>query len=76
MSTRTIIEINHDYLRTLQEHPAMLDTLLRVLTGSEVTGRLNKDGGYEFCPGVKVFAQRHHSDRVVVVVGNSIRHEE
>jgi hypothetical protein len=63
VSTRTIIEINHDYLRTLREHPALFDTFLRELASSSITGELNKHGGrYEYAPGIYVLGQRHHTD--------------
>lgn len=50
MSIRTLIEINHDQLRDLSENP---DQFFRHLLSARCTP----------CPhGMKVLAQRHHSD--------------
>lgn len=63
MSTRTIIEINHDYVADLIENPPYMETFLRALRGSEIPASLNKLGRpYEFAPGIRVLGQRHHSE--------------
>ena len=65
MSTRTIIELNHDYIgnvRTLGD----LHELLRKLVSSEVTGDLNRNDGKPIVwngnPAIRVLGQRHHSE--------------
>lgn len=62
MSTRTIIEINHDYLDYIT--PADLETLILTLRGSQVAGLLNRSGGkpVTWIAGVNILAQRHHSE--------------
>jgi hypothetical protein len=63
VSTRTIIEINHDYLHTLRDRPDLLETLLRELSGSSIPAALNKHGRrYEYAPGIQILGQRHHSE--------------
>lgn len=56
MSTRTIIEINHDYLRRLTQDPQALAEFLSSF-GSHSEKTLN-----ERAPnGIRVLAQRHHT---------------
>jgi len=63
MSTRTIIEINHDYLHLLLERPELVLTLLRELGGSSIPVSLNEYGRrYEYAAGIRILGQRHHSD--------------
>lgn len=68
MSTRTIIEINHDYLGNMKLTDVV--DLLLGLRGSGVTGELNKSNGapVNWCPGVRVLAQRHHSETLTLEV--------
>lgn len=68
MSTRTIIEINHDYLDRIS--PADMADLLMSLRGSDITGKLNaaKGGPVEWSPGIGVLAQRHHSETLKLEV--------
>jgi hypothetical protein len=62
MSTRTVIEINHDYIGNLRML-GDLHALIRELAGSSVTGALNKHGRrYEYAPGIRILGQRHHSE--------------
>jgi hypothetical protein len=62
MSTRTIIEINHDHLNAVTK--AELIDLVEMLGSSTVTGLLNKNGGepVTWTSGVRILAQRHHSE--------------
>jgi hypothetical protein len=62
MSTRTIIEINHDHIRRLEKDPAYLKALMQQLGMSGVTEGLNKHGPHDFCAGVRILGQRHHSE--------------
>lgn len=64
MSTRTIIEINHDYLPDISLTD-MLD-LFRSMSSSDVTGELNRANGkpVQWSPGIVILAQRHHSETV------------
>lgn len=57
MSTRTIIEINHDYLGELSKDD---DAYFKVLLSMLRSGvGVNSDLGV---PGVRIIGQRHHSD--------------
>lgn len=62
MSIRTIIEINHDHL-TLHTAADLLG-LMSILGQSTVTGLLNHNDGQPVthCVGIRVLAQRHHSE--------------
>lgn len=64
MSTRTIIEINHDELSRLIENQGDFVDLLKALRGSEITSRLNNGERPYFGSGLYVVAQRHHSERL------------
>lgn len=68
MSTRTIIEINHDYLSDISLSD-MAD-LLMTLRGSHITGELNRANGapVNWLPGVRILAQRHHSTKLMLEV--------
>ncbi len=68
MSTRTIIEINHDYLTDLERDPDHFADLLYQLRGSAVTGELNKGETPRIGPGMRVLAQRHHSETLKLTV--------
>lgn len=56
MSIRTIIEINHDQLRVLDD-PALMKMLKQELQGSDT--RLIQAG---LIPGIRILGQRHHSE--------------
>ncbi|MGP1685310.1 MAG: hypothetical protein ACTS8S_23540 [Giesbergeria sp.] len=62
MSTRTVIEINHDYLRHLG--PQQWADLMTALASSSVTGQLNRAEGkpVNWTTGLRILGQRHHSD--------------
>lgn len=62
MSIRTIIEINHDALHELREHPERVDEFLHLL------GCQNPRDMAQIPAGIRVLAQRHHSDKVVITV--------
>lgn len=62
MSTRTIIEINHDYLHDLsKDDDAYFKVLLSMLRSGVGASEkhLNTSLGV---PGVRILAQRHHSE--------------
>ncbi len=62
MSIRTIIEINHDYLHTLDDPM----TLLRIKQALQTNAQDRmKDGKI---PGVRFIAQRHHSETIELKV--------
>lgn len=63
MSTRTVIEINHDYLETLED-PELMLALKRALQGSDAE-RINRSG---FIAGVRWLGQRHHSETLELKV--------
>lgn len=68
MSTRTIIEINHDHL-TLRTATDLID-LLASLGSSSVTGLLNHNNGkpVDWGTGIRILAQRHHSETITLEV--------
>ena len=68
MSTRTIIEINHDFLR--ERGRVELMDLWSALPSSEVARLLNLSGGkpFNWSSGVRVLAQRHHSETLTLKV--------
>lgn len=72
MSTRTLIEINHDYLgrRSVEALRRDLDLLLMRLGSSDVTGALNAAHGapVSFGSGIRILAQRHHSETLQLEV--------
>ncbi len=68
MSTRTVIEINHDYLTEMEHDPEHFADLLRQLRGSSITGKLNKGETPSVGPGLRVLGQRHHSERLKLEV--------
>ncbi len=65
MSIRTIIEINHDYMHDL-DNPETLQKLLQVLR----TGVVGKyiSSTMHVVPGIRVLAQRHHSETLKLKV--------
>ena len=68
MSTRTVIEINHDYMQDLLNHPEHFVNLLRGLSGCEFNAALYKDGRVRVGGGITILAQRHHSESITVKV--------
>lgn len=68
MSTRTIIEINHDHL-TLATASELVG-LLSNLRMSVVTGLLNRNNGdpVTWHTGIRILAQRHHSETITLEV--------
>jgi len=67
VSTRTIIEINHDFLNRLTQDPAHMLAVLNALKSSFITGMLNH-GPVEQGGGITVLAQRHHSETLKLEV--------
>lgn len=68
MSTRTIIEINHDHLRP--SDLAELTVLFDMLGSSAVTGLLNRNDGkaFNWSAGIRILGQRHHSETLKLEV--------
>ncbi|WP_175910736.1 hypothetical protein [Burkholderia metallica] len=65
MSTRTIIEINHDFLHRLLAAPlALADTLRTVCC--DLQAELNDDNGrgrpLDLGGGIRIVYRRHHSE--------------
>lgn len=58
MSTRTIIEINHDYLHRIADDTEKLIAFVRRLGASR--GEAEKIAPY----GIKVLAERHHTEEM------------
>lgn len=65
MSTRTIIEINHDYMHDL-DNPETLDKLFKVLRSGFVQGYI--DSTMHVVPGVRILGQRHHSETLKLTI--------
>jgi hypothetical protein len=68
VSTRTIVEINHDYLRRLG--PEQWAELMTALASSSVTGQLNRAEGkpVNWTTGIRILGQRHHSETLKLEV--------
>ena len=62
MSTRTVIEINHDHLNRLMGEPEYMQRLLLLLSGTLLVADLNKGRTPEPISGIRILAQRNHSD--------------
>jgi len=66
MSTRTVIEINHDYLHDLVRDGHVSRDLFRALSESGSMETLNAD---RLKPqGVRFLGRRHHSETLKLVV--------
>lgn len=65
MSTRTIIEINHDFLNRLLDDPVNLAVTLRSVC-SDYQAELNDDNGrgrpLDLGGGIRIVYRRHHSE--------------
>lgn len=68
MSTRTIIEIDHDYLRDLSNRPNDMEKLYVALMGSVISAAVNAGKVVEFPTGVRILAQRQHSETITLEV--------
>ena len=74
MSTRTIIEINHDYLGDLAKDPSILADVLRQLGSGAIGAEIAKADGSEQpqrrpgVPGIRFLATRHHSEVITIRV--------
>ncbi|MGB5807793.1 hypothetical protein [Castellaniella sp.] len=68
MSTRTIIEINHDHLT--RNTCVSLCSLVDQLGLSTITGELNRLEGepINWSAGVRILGQRHHSETLTLEV--------
>ena len=68
MSTRTIIEINHDYIGPGQ--CASLCALVNHPRQSFITGELNRLNGapMDWHDGIRILVQRHHTERLKLEV--------
>jgi hypothetical protein len=64
MSTRTIIEINHDYINQEDNAPFTEEVLVKLIQHL-VTGKKWEDGEI---PGIRWLAERHHSEDILLVV--------
>ncbi len=65
MSIRTIVEINHDNLNDLQEHPERLREIVECLYKNNAT----KLAELRYLTnGVRFLGQRHHSDEMTITV--------
>lgn len=76
MSTRTIIEINHDYLPDLIEDPEAAKNFFVGLACARPMGESDRSCCEWIPNGIRIFGQRHHSDKLVVKLGNQKAHEE
>ena len=67
VSTRTVIELNHDFLHDLRENPHYLDRLLRMAATDELIENTGRKGGVGL-PGIRILGQRHHTETLELVV--------
>lgn len=65
MSTRTIIEINHDYIHDL-DNPESFEKLLRALRSGFLSKHI--ESTMHIVPGVRVLGQRHHSETLKLTI--------
>lgn len=65
MSTRTIVEINHDRLNDL-DNPEELKKFVMALKGGSFNFELSKGEQPEIARGCRVLLQRHHSTDVLI----------
>lgn len=66
MSIRTIVEFNHDYANDLAAED--LRRLKRALFDTDTTAALNVGQIPQPVTGVRILAQRHHSDEITLTV--------
>lgn len=70
MSTRTLIEINHDMLPRLQNRPDIMLLILRELGSSMHGAPLNEANEcgrpLDIGHGIRIIMQRHHSTDITV----------
>lgn len=66
MSTRTIIEINHDYLQDLHDKGHIGLALFMTLCSSGNMDTMNADRKKP--QGIRALGQRHHSETLKLVV--------
>lgn len=65
MSTRTIIEINHDYLHDL-DNPETLQKLLQALRSGDISRYI--ESTMHIVPGIRVLAMRHHTETITLKI--------
>ena len=68
MSTRTIIEINHDHLHCLMDGADRMNLVLQLLCGTGIVAALNDGLIPEPVSGVRILAQRHHSETLELTI--------
>ncbi|WP_042299012.1 hypothetical protein [Paraburkholderia kururiensis] len=70
MSTRTLIEINHDLLHRLQDDPSIMARILDDLGCTRYNAELNRANEegkpLQLASGVTLVLQRHHSEYITV----------
>lgn len=64
MSTRTIIEINHDYIARMKNNGHISEELRRALSSGEARIWLDGDN----VPGMRWIGERHHSEELRVTI--------
>lgn len=68
MSTRTIIEINHDYLSDLSKDDDAYFKVLLSMLRSGVGANENDWNTSLGVPGIRILGQRHHSETLKLEV--------
>ncbi|KVL59303.1 hypothetical protein WT01_15870 [Burkholderia cepacia] len=70
MSTRTLIEINHDVLHRLRERPDLLSEILTELGGCVHNAALNEANergrALDIGHGIRLVMQYHHTSEISV----------
>ena len=62
MSTRTIIEVNHDYLHDLLKYPEEVQAFIAALKSSSSWAEAHTPSG------IRILGQRHHSETLKLTV--------
>jgi hypothetical protein len=75
VSTRTVIEVNHDYMHDLVRKGHLSEELAALLTGSEIdlSVLLNHQ---QRITGVRFMGRRHHSEDIQVECGDRVTYTE
>lgn len=63
MSIRTVIEVNHDYLHDLKDHPQLWLDVLQKMFANDWECRHT-----QLVPGVRKLGERHHSETLKLTI--------
>jgi hypothetical protein len=66
-NTRTVIEVNHDFIYDLRTDPTYFVRLMSMVALDEFEERIGRKGSVGI-PGIRVLAQRHHSETLELLI--------